>query len=129
MGFGGTFRIVLKHQPDIKSATSTVNDGGTDVDLTFGLNTTTSISGPQGVLNNQLTLVPNPTYNQLSWRLSGQQPGDRVEVRIISITGQVLKTYRSPTSQIDVSQLPAGSYLFHVQTEQSSGVKRFIKVD
>jgi Trk K+ transport system NAD-binding subunit len=129
MGFGGTFRIVLKHQPDIKSATSTVNDGGTDVDLTFGLNTTTSISGPQGVLNNQLTLVPNPTYNQLSWRLSGQQPGDRVEVRIISVTGQVLKTYRSPTSQIDVSQLPAGSYLFHVQTEQSSGVKRFIKVD
>lgn len=33
----GTFRIVLKHQPDIKSATSTVNDGESDVDLTWGL--------------------------------------------------------------------------------------------
>ena len=33
----GTFRIVLKHQPDIKSETSTVNDGGTDVDLTWNL--------------------------------------------------------------------------------------------
>jgi Trk K+ transport system NAD-binding subunit len=129
MGFGGTFRLVLKHQPDIKSATSTVNDGGTDVDLTFDLNTTTSISGPQGALNSQLTLVPNPTYNQLNWRLSGQRTGDPVEVRIISVAGQVLQTYRSPTPRIDVSQLPAGSYLFHVQTERASGVKRFIKVD
>lgn len=32
-----TFRIVLKHQPDIKSATSTSEDGETDVDLVFDL--------------------------------------------------------------------------------------------
>lgn len=31
----GTLRIVLKHQPDIKSATSTVADGETDMDITF----------------------------------------------------------------------------------------------
>jgi hypothetical protein len=31
----GTFRIVLKHQPDLKSATSTATDGETDLDLTF----------------------------------------------------------------------------------------------
>lgn len=30
-----TFNIVLKHQPDLKSATSTFNDGETDLDLTF----------------------------------------------------------------------------------------------
>jgi hypothetical protein len=65
----------------------------------------------------------------LNWRLSGQRTGDPVEVRIISVAGQVLQTYRSPTPRIDVSQLPAGSYLFHVQTERASGVKRFIKVD
>jgi len=34
-GGAGTFQVILKHQPDIKSATSTVNDGGTDVDLTW----------------------------------------------------------------------------------------------
>jgi len=31
----GTFRILLKHQPDLKSATSTATDGETDLDLTF----------------------------------------------------------------------------------------------
>jgi len=34
----GTFRVVLKHQPDLKSATTTVNDGETDVDVTWTLN-------------------------------------------------------------------------------------------
>ncbi|WP_224996703.1 hypothetical protein [Cesiribacter sp. SM1] len=33
----GTFRMVLKHQPNIKSATSTVNDGETDVDITWAV--------------------------------------------------------------------------------------------
>ena len=31
----GTFQVILKHQPGIKSETSTVDDGGTDVDLTW----------------------------------------------------------------------------------------------
>jgi hypothetical protein len=31
----GTLRILLKHQPDLKSATSGSGDGETDVDLTF----------------------------------------------------------------------------------------------
>jgi len=34
---GGTFRVVLKHQPDVKSATSTSSDGDTDFDLEFNL--------------------------------------------------------------------------------------------
>jgi hypothetical protein len=34
----GTFRIVLKHQPGLKSAVSTAADGETDLDLTFDIN-------------------------------------------------------------------------------------------
>jgi hypothetical protein len=34
----GTFRILLKHQPDLKSETSTSNDGESDIDLTFDVN-------------------------------------------------------------------------------------------
>lgn len=34
---GASFRIVLKHQPDVKSASSSITDGGTDVDLTWTL--------------------------------------------------------------------------------------------
>ena len=33
----GTFRVVLKHQPDLKSNTSTSADGETDLDITFDL--------------------------------------------------------------------------------------------
>lgn len=33
----GTFRVVLKHQPNLKTATSTVEDGSSDVDLTWNI--------------------------------------------------------------------------------------------
>lgn len=33
----GTFRVVLKHQPDIKSATSTATNGESDVDLVWDI--------------------------------------------------------------------------------------------
>ncbi len=33
----GTFRIILKHQPDLKTATSDVTVGGTDIDIEFSL--------------------------------------------------------------------------------------------
>jgi hypothetical protein len=34
----GTFRIILKHQPDLKSASSDVNTGETDLDVEFVIN-------------------------------------------------------------------------------------------
>jgi hypothetical protein len=34
----GTFRVLLKHQPDLKSTTSDSNTGETDLDITFTLN-------------------------------------------------------------------------------------------
>ncbi|MEO0733538.1 MAG: hypothetical protein AAFZ52_11930, partial [Bacteroidota bacterium] len=37
-GMMDTFRIVLKHQPDIKDDMSTAQDGETDIDLTFNVN-------------------------------------------------------------------------------------------
>lgn len=33
----GTFRLLLKHQPELKSETSNSNTGETDLDVTFGL--------------------------------------------------------------------------------------------
>ena len=33
----GFFRLRLQHQPDIKSSSTTVNDGDTDIDITFTL--------------------------------------------------------------------------------------------
>ena len=36
-GASGNFTVTLKHQPDIKSATSTINDGETDIAQTFSI--------------------------------------------------------------------------------------------
>jgi hypothetical protein len=33
----GTFQVILKHQPSLKSATTTSTDGETDLDVTFNL--------------------------------------------------------------------------------------------
>ncbi len=33
----GTFRVILKHQPDLKSAATTSNDGKSDLDVMFSL--------------------------------------------------------------------------------------------
>ena len=33
----GKFKVLLKHQPDLKSSTSTSTDGETDIDLTFDI--------------------------------------------------------------------------------------------
>jgi len=35
---GGSFRIILKHQPDVKTATSGSSDGDTDVDIAWTIN-------------------------------------------------------------------------------------------
>lgn len=37
-GLSGSFRVVLKHQPGLKSQTSGINIGETDMDLTFTVN-------------------------------------------------------------------------------------------
>ncbi len=34
----GRFRVVLKHQPGVKSATTTSNDDGSDIDITWTIN-------------------------------------------------------------------------------------------
>jgi hypothetical protein len=34
----GTFRVLLKHQPELKSATSSSNEGESDADITFTIN-------------------------------------------------------------------------------------------
>ncbi|NJC26544.1 T9SS type A sorting domain-containing protein [Neolewinella antarctica] len=126
---GGEFRVVLKHQPGIKSATSTTDDGGTDVDLTFTLNTVTNVNDLRDALRQQLTLAPNPTQHQLNWTLDGQPGGDQLEVRILSITGQVMQLHTSQSPIIDVSRLPAGTYIFQLQTDQAIVSKRFIKAN
>ncbi len=126
----GTFRIVLKHQPGVKSDMSTINDGGTDIDLMFDINSIlVNVDDLQDRLKSQLTLAPNPARDLLNWQLDTEEVlNDPLEVRIITITGQVVQTYSAQETQIDLSQLPSGSYIFQLQAGPAMVNKRFVKI-
>ena len=125
---GGSFRIVLKHQPDIKSATSTADDGGTDIDLTFVINTDiTDVDNPAGLDQESLVLSPNPVWQELNWKLENASSNDPVDIMIFNTSGQLVKRYRSPAPTIDVSKLNPGVYIFQLQQAQQIISKRFVK--
>jgi len=55
----GEFRVVLKHQPDLKTATSDVTVGGTDLDATFPINIVEDPNEEEEVINEVvLTFAP-----------------------------------------------------------------------
>ncbi len=125
---GGSFRLILKHQPDIKTETSTVDDGGTDVDLTWMINTeVTDVDDPLVVEQEALVLSPNPVQQELNWKLENASSNDPVDILIFNTAGQLVKRYRSPSTTIDVSSLNPGVYIFQLQQEQQILSKRFVK--
>jgi len=56
----GTFRVVLKHQPGLKTATSDATVGGTDVDITFPINILEGSNEEEEVIN-EVVLTFTPT--------------------------------------------------------------------
>lgn len=56
----GVFNIILKHQPDIKSATSGAADGGTDVDITFPIEILEEEHEEEEEVINQIALTFTP---------------------------------------------------------------------
>jgi Trk K+ transport system NAD-binding subunit len=126
-GQSGKFRVVLKHQPDIKSATSTVEDGGTDLDLEWDLNIIMSTSvTEQQQRNASLLLYPNPTSGELWWKI--QEVGlSEVQVRIYDQTGRVMKVFNADTNRIDVSDLSKGLFTLQIVSDGKIWNKRFLK--
>ncbi len=127
----GTFRVVLKHQPDdIKSETSTINDGGTDVDLTWDLTTLVTSSEDLEVSNAALKLAPNPVTSKLNWLLEGDYPEEK-ELLIYDQFGRAILLQKhqqlSGWTPIDVDMLSNGVYYLQVRTAEKSWTQRFVK--
>lgn len=57
----GEFKIILKHQPDLKSATSDANTGGTDIDITFAIEIAEDEHGEEEEVINKIVLNFTPT--------------------------------------------------------------------
>ena len=121
----GTFQVVLKHQPDIKSDTSTVEDGGTDIDLTWNVGQGFPTSLRDRIETAGLTVWPNPSFGQLSWAIEGEQ------IKVASLFDQMgrrILSKENPGTQLNISNLPAGNYFLLLQGNQKIWRERVILV-
>jgi hypothetical protein len=86
---------------------------------------TTSVPGTKSPL--QLALYPNPVGNTLRLETGGETI---VQLDVYSLAGQCVISRRNEASQMDVSQLPAGSYILQVQLKDRADaqVLRFVKL-
>jgi len=126
-GGAGTFRVVLKHQPDIKSETSTVSDGGTDIDITWNINTiltsTDNLNGDQ-----KLVIAPNPVQQNIRL-LTENLDLQNSEVIIYNTLGMVVKRLRTSDNVLPVHDLITGHYLLSIKGESWFAVRRFTKIN
>lgn len=123
----GTFRVVLKHQPDIKSETSTIDDGGTDVDLTWTIRTVVTNVEDLAAVQSQFQIFPNPVQEQLNWQLENVNPQE-VELFLYNQMGQLLKVYNAPEATISIADLPNGTYSIKARNGYDIWTQRFVKL-
>ncbi len=125
---GGDFRLVLKHQPDLKSATSTSEDGGTDIDLIWKINSVVTSNRDFKVLNPaKLILTPNPVDDEIHLTLDAELPSHGAKVLIYHVSGQLMQVEPSFEPIIDVAHLTSGIYLVQYIHGRNLINKRFIK--
>lgn len=74
---------------------------------------------------------PNPAINELRITIPGNWQDKKVQYDVFSVTGQsVKKITRNSASQtevLDVSQLPAGSYIVRVSVDTEIATQQFVK--
>ena len=126
-GSAGTFRVVLKHQPGEKSEVSTVSDGGTDIDITWNINTiltsTDNLNGEQ-----QLIVAPNPVRQEIRL-LTENLDFQNSEVIIYDALGRIVKSLRTSDTVLPVNDLNTGHYLLSIRGESWFAVRRFTKIN
>ncbi len=122
----GTFRVVLKHQPDIKTATSTSEDGGTDIDITWDVNAVvTSLNNLRD--DQKLVIAPNPVLDELVL-LAENIDLHQADLIIHDALGSVVRRISQPSNPIiNISALPIGSYFLTIRGNDLNVVRRFVK--
>ncbi len=87
----------------------------------------------QTQVDNELKLYPNPVSNDLTLEFSNTRPSKNVFIAIYTMDGRLVKeaierTDRAVVWNVNVSDLPTGTYLVKVQGELFSFTERFVKI-
>jgi hypothetical protein len=128
----GTLRVILKHQPDgQKTANSTIDVGGTDLDLTWNIRTVVTQTNDLERRGLKLTLSPNPAQSLLNWELSDRSVLEKdYQVVIYNQYGQVVMMHRNPTATfLHIETLSKGIYYFSIHNGREIYSNRFVKLD
>ena len=84
--------------------------------------TITSISGPEGPT--EVALFPNPGQGKVVWK----GPADFAQARLQSPEGKILWEGRLQNEEsLDLSRLPKGLYFLNWQTQNRSGILKWIR--
>ena len=124
---GGTFRTVLKHQPDIKTAVSGVSDGGTDLDITWTVNTGVT-STDNFTTDQKLIIAPNPVRQEIRL-LTENIDVENSEVVIYNTLGVIVKQLQTNNAVIPVQELTAGHYFLSIKGDTWFAMRRFSKIN
>ena len=121
----GTLRVILKHQPDIKSDVSGVSDGGTDIDITWNINATTSTDNLN--TDQKLVIAPNPIDQELRL-LTENIAIQNSEIVIYNSLGVVVKNVRTSNTVLPVHELAPGHYVLSIKGDAWYAIRRFSKI-
>ncbi len=74
-------------------------------------------------------LYPNPTSGNLNFEWNRNQKNEKLQIKIYAVDGKLIsvENYKNAPQNINVSNLPSGVYLLHLNTSNQSIVKRLIK--
>ena len=122
----GTFRIVLMHQPDLKSDQSGVRDGQSVVDITWPVQSVFTSSENSESLSRSIQLIPNIVEHQLRIEMP-----DFISQNLIGSlfdsTGRFIRSIDLRNDWMDVSDLNRGIYFLQIQINSGFVSKRFVK--
>jgi len=79
-------------------------------------------------LAKQIQIFPNPTQGELTILMSEQLRSQKIQIRVLDARGQqILNMNITQENRLDLSQLPDGLYLLHLQVEDRSYTYKILK--
>jgi bilirubin oxidase len=82
--------------------------------------------GISEVQNSAYHVFPNPASDQLN--VSSKDNSDIQEIQILNISGELIRSFDKPISQIDISGLSNGLYLLRIKGNEMSETRKFVVI-
>ncbi|MCU0431637.1 MAG: T9SS type A sorting domain-containing protein [Cytophagaceae bacterium] len=126
---GSDLRIVDSPDFETKSSYSirirTTDNGGLNFEkvFTIGINDLVETSVLTGMDNATLVLYPNPAQDQVMVNIEGV-----VNVRVLDLSGRLIKEVTLANKQLNVADLNSGSYLIEL-TKDGQTITKMLKID